>query len=51
MTTMKQVKRTYTKPAMRTVALQHRMALLQVSGEESNSLRGSRNDYEAEEWV
>ena len=31
MTTMKQAKRTYVKPAMRTVALQHRMALLQAS--------------------
>ena len=31
MMTMKQEKRTYVKPAMRTVALQHRMALLQAS--------------------
>ena len=31
MTTMKQAKRTYVKPAMRTVALQHRMAILQAS--------------------
>ena len=31
MMAMKQEKRTYAKPAMRTVALQHRMALLQAS--------------------
>ena len=31
MTTMKQEKRKYVKPAMRTVALQHRTGLLQAS--------------------
>ena len=50
MTTMKQEKRTYVKPVMRTVALQHRVALLQASLGEPKSFRGSKQDYEAEEW-
>ena len=39
------MKRTYEKPAMRVVLLQHQCHLLAASGQEVQSLRGGYFDY------